>query len=151
MHRSDVDCKALTSDRMSTKFAMLNPGAKRNLRAPPLHVEAIPVKAAKLADLKGLLRYSICQPIHRHTWPPYSRARKRKMYLWIAMSRTCSKYIKHGPDMCTCIIPLPPRSFIQPNKGPSPRTTEQRPKSKVPYSLAPGTCPPQRCTNRTIG
>src|SRR5258705_3703661 len=92
-HRSEVDCKALTSARMSTKFAMLNPGAKRNLRAPPLHVEATPVKAANLADLKRLLRYSICQAAHRHTWPPYSRARKRKMYLWISMSRTCSKYI----------------------------------------------------------
>ncbi len=85
-HRSEVDCKVLTSDRMSTKFAILKPGAKPNLSAPPQHVEAIPVKAAKLADLKKrLLRYSICQPIHRHTWPPYSRARKRKMYLWIAM------------------------------------------------------------------
>src|SRR5258705_9450036 len=56
-HRSEVDCKALNSDRRSTKFAMLNPGAKPNLHAPPLHVEAMPVKTAKLADLKRLLRY----------------------------------------------------------------------------------------------
>ena len=60
-HRHEVQCKVHSSDRLSSSFALLKPGATPNLHVPRLYHGPLPVKAAKLDNMLQLRRFLTTQ------------------------------------------------------------------------------------------